>query len=109
MAIKVFCKLSFGLKGSSRFEMAPMTLGEAVGLVDEVTEFPLQVQGFGGEAAGGFDGAGVFGAQSLNPGGGQRLFLASDALYFRDQGVGIKLGRGEEFVGGLFDFELHSQ
>ena len=41
----------------------------------------LQFQGFGGESAGGFDGADVFGAQSVNPGGGQRELLALDALH----------------------------
>jgi|ERR1019366_1263372 hypothetical protein len=34
--------------------------GQGVGLVDEVAEGALQAQGFGGEGAGGFDGAGVF-------------------------------------------------
>jgi len=44
--------------------------GQAVGLIDEVAELPLQVQSFGGDGAGGLDGTGVFGAQSLDPGGG---------------------------------------
>ena len=39
-------------------------------MVDEVAEVAFQFQGFGGKAAGGFDGAGVFGARSLAPGGG---------------------------------------
>jgi hypothetical protein len=42
----------------------------------------LQVQGFGGEGAGGLNAAGVFLTQSLNTGGGQRQSLASkDSLH----------------------------
>ena len=44
--------------------------GEGVGPVDEVAEGALQVQGFGGEGAGGFDGAGVVAPQRLKIGGG---------------------------------------
>jgi hypothetical protein len=61
-------------------------------LVDEVAEGALQVQGFGGEGAGGVDGAGVFGAQSMDAGGGQRLLLVTDALHFAYPGVGIEFG-----------------
>ena len=39
-------------------------------LVDEVAEGALQVQGFGGEGAGGFDAAAIFVAQRLKAGGG---------------------------------------
>ena len=45
--------------------------GEGVGLVDEVAEGALQGQGFGGAGAGGFDGSGVFVAQSVKADGGQ--------------------------------------
>jgi len=38
-------------------------------------ELLLQVQGFGGAGADGFDGAGVFGAQSLNPAAVSGCFL----------------------------------
>jgi len=61
----------------------------AVGLVDEVAEGALQGQGFGGEAAGGFEGAGVLVAQGVEAGGGQRLLFAADVLYFADPGVGV--------------------
>jgi hypothetical protein len=54
--------------------------GEAVGLVDEVAQGALQLQGLGGKGAGGFDGAGVFVAQGVEAGGGQGLLLAADAL-----------------------------
>ena len=43
--------------------------GQAVGLVCEVAERALQVQGFGGEGAGGLDGAGAFLAQGVEAGG----------------------------------------
>jgi len=56
--------------------------GQGVGLVDEVAGRALLGQGFGGEGAGGGDGAGVFVPQYLKAGGGQRQFLAPDALYF---------------------------
>jgi hypothetical protein len=56
--------------------------GLAIGLVDEVAEGALQGQGFNGEGAGGFDGAGVFGAQGVDPGGGQRQFLALPIFLF---------------------------
>ena len=65
-------------------------------------ERALQFRGFGGEGAGGFDGAGVFLAQPLNPGGGQRQFLAPDALHFAYPGVGIEFGHGKKLVFGLF-------
>ena len=39
-------------------------------MVDEVAEGALQGQGFGGEGAGGFEGASVIVLQSANPGGG---------------------------------------
>ena len=45
----------------------------------------------------------------LNPGGGQRQFLASDALHFAHPGVGIEFGRGEKLVAGLFDGVFHPQ
>jgi hypothetical protein len=45
-------------------------------LVDEAAEHALQFQRFIGAGAGGLDAARVFLAQSLNPGGGQRQFLA---------------------------------
>ena len=48
----------------------PSRRGEGVGLVDEVAERALQVQGFGGEGAGGVDGAGVFVPQRVKAGGG---------------------------------------
>jgi hypothetical protein len=54
--------------------------GEGVGLVDKVAEGALQGQGFGGEGAGGFEGARVFVAQGVEGGGGQGLLLATDAL-----------------------------
>jgi hypothetical protein len=47
--------------------------------------------------------AGVFLAQSLNPRGSQRQFLASDALHLAHPGVGIEFGYGEKLVAGLFD------
>jgi hypothetical protein len=65
--------------------------GEGVGLVDEVAEGALKGQGFGGEGAGGGDGAGVLVPQRVEVGGGQRVLLAAEALYFADPGVGIKL------------------
>jgi len=58
----------------------------------------LQGQGFGGEGAGGCDGAGVFAAQGVMAGGGQRLLLASDALYFADQGLGDHLEQSSNFA-----------
>ena len=45
----------------------------------------------------------------MKAGGGQRLFLPTDALHFADPGVGIQLGQGEELVAGLFDAVSHSQ
>jgi hypothetical protein len=78
-------------------------------LVDEVAVGALQGQGFGGEGAGGGDGAGVFVPYGVKSGRGQGMFFATDALYFGGPGVGIKLGRGEERVAGLFDGLIHSQ
>ena len=83
--------------------------GQAVGLVDEVAERALQSQRFGGEGAGGFDGAGVLVTQGLEAGGGEWLLLATDALHFADRGVGIQVGQGEKLVAGLFDPVFHSQ
>jgi hypothetical protein len=48
-------------------------------------------------------------AQGVEAGGGQGLLLATDALYFGDPGVGVRLGQGEELVAGLFDAVFHSQ
>ena len=45
----------------------------------------------------------------VEAGGGQRLLLAADALYFADPGVGVQVGQGEELVAGLFDGVFHSQ
>ena len=36
-------------------------------------------------------------------GGGERVFLAADALYLGDEGVGVEFGQGLQLVGGLFD------
>jgi hypothetical protein len=58
----------------------------------------VEVQGFGGEGAGVFDGAGVFVAQGMEAGGGQRLLLAADALYFADPGVRVQVGIGEKLA-----------
>ena len=44
--------------------------GQSVGLVDEVVEGARQFQGFGGEGAGGGDGAGVFVPQPVKAGDG---------------------------------------
>jgi len=67
------------------------------------------LQGFGGAGAGGLDGAGILVPQRVHPGGGQRQFLAQDALYFAYPGVGIELGYGEKLVAGLFDGVFHPQ
>ena len=75
--------------------------GQGVGLVDEVAEGALQVQGFGGEGTCGFNAAGVFLAQSLNPRGGQRRFVPPYALHFADPSVGMEFGHGEKLVAGL--------
>ena len=56
--------------------------GKAVGLVDEVAQDALQFHSFGGEGAGGFVGAGVFGARSVEAGGGQQQFLALPIFLF---------------------------
>jgi hypothetical protein len=42
-------------------------------------------------------------------GGGQRLFLAPDALHLGHPGVGIEFGYGEKLVAGLFDSVFHPQ
>jgi hypothetical protein len=78
-------------------------------MVDEVAEGALQFQGFGGEGAGGSDGAGVFVAQCVKAGGGQRLLLAPEALCFADPGVGVQVGQGENLVAGLFDALFYSR
>ena len=83
--------------------------GQGAGLVDEVAEGALQGQGFGGEGAGGFDGAGVLVPQGVKAGGGQRLLLATDALYFADPGVGVQVGQGEKLVAVPLDAAFHSQ
>ena len=44
--------------------------GQSVGLVDEVAESARQVQGFGGQGAGGDDGAGVLVPQRVEVSGG---------------------------------------
>jgi hypothetical protein len=75
--------------------------GEGVGLVDEVAVGALSVQGFGGEGAGGGDGAGVFVPQSVDPGGGQGKSFAPDAIHFADLGVGIEVGSSERVIAGL--------
>jgi hypothetical protein len=67
--------------------------GQGVGLVDRVAEGALQFQGFGGEGEGGVNGAGVFIMQSVKSGGGERQFLAPDALHFAYPGVQIGLGQ----------------
>ena len=87
----------------------PVNAPQGIGLVDEVAERALQFQSFGGEGAGGFDAAGVLLAQSLNPSGGQREFLASDALHFGYPWVGIEVGYGEKLAAGLFDRVFHAQ
>jgi hypothetical protein len=51
---------------------------QGVGLVDEVAEGAPQVQGFGGEGAGGLDGAGVLGAQRLKANGGLVSIVSTD-------------------------------
>ena len=78
-------------------------------MIDEVAEGALQGQGFGGEGAGGFDGASVFVAQCVEAGGGEGVLLAADALYFADPGVGVQVGQGEELVAGLFEGVFYSQ
>jgi hypothetical protein len=45
----------------------------------------------------------------VNARGGQREFLAPDALHFAHPGVGIELGQGEKLVAGLFDPIFHPQ
>ena len=45
----------------------------------------------------------------VKAGGGQRLFLAADALHFAYPGVGIEVGYGEKLVAGLFDGVFHPQ
>jgi hypothetical protein len=45
----------------------------------------------------------------VDSGGGQRLFLAPDALHFAYPGVGIEFGCGEKLVAGVFDRLFHPQ
>ena len=78
-------------------------------MVDQIAEIALQVQGFGGKGAGGFDGVPIFGAQALDAGGGQEKFFAADALDLRYPSVGIEFGDGEKFVAGLFDGVFYPQ
>ena len=52
--------------------------GQRVGLIDEVAEGTLQVQGFGGEGAGGFGGAGVFVPQRVKADGGSVSIMRTD-------------------------------
>src|ERR1017187_8490197 len=64
----------FGKAGSSHAERGGfpheinLRRGQAVGLVCEVAEGALQFQGFGGEGAGGLDGADVFVPESVKAG-----------------------------------------
>ena len=64
-----------GMRGGFPYQLN-LHRSQGVGLVDKVAEGALQGQCFGGEGAGGLNAAGVFLAQSPDPGGGQRLFLA---------------------------------
>ena len=52
--------------------------GQGVGLADEAAEGASQVQSFGGEGAGGFDGAGVLIAQEKEVGGGLVSIVRTD-------------------------------
>ena len=45
----------------------------------------------------------------MDLGGGQREFLAPDALHLGYPGVGIEFGYGEKLVAGLFDCLFHPQ
>ena len=76
-------------------------------MVDEVAEGGLQGQGFGGEDEGGLEVAGVLVPQRVEAGGGERLFLAPEALYFADPGVGVQFSRGEELAAELCDAVFH--
>jgi hypothetical protein len=58
---------------------------QAVRLVDEVAEGALQGQDFGGEGAGGFDGAGVFVAQGVEAGGRLVSIVSTDTGKFIDR------------------------
>jgi hypothetical protein len=51
--------------------------GQGVVLVDEVAEGALQGQGFGGEGAGGFEGAGVLVPQRVEAGSGLVLIVGT--------------------------------
>ena len=62
------------------------------GLVEEVTQGAFQGQAFGGEGAGGLDGARVFVAQGVKAGGGWWLLLATDVLDLAYPGIGVQLG-----------------
>ena len=59
--------------------MRPVANREAAYRVT-AAEPALQFQCFGGEGAGGLYGAGVFGAQGVEAGGGQGLLLATDSI-----------------------------
>ena len=78
-AARALCRRRDGHAGRGGLpQQVDLRWGQGVGLVDEVAEGALQGLGFGGEGAGGFDGAGVFFAQGVDTGGGQRAFLAAD-------------------------------
>jgi hypothetical protein len=77
--------------------------GQGVGFVDEVAKVALSGLGF--SRAGGGDGACVIVAQGVEAGGGQRLLLGTDALYFAGPGVGVQFGQGEKLVAGLFNLK----
>jgi len=53
--------------------------GQGVGLVDEVAERALQVQGFSGKGAGGGDGAGVLLPQRVQTGAGLVSIVRTEA------------------------------
>jgi hypothetical protein len=61
-------------------------------LVHEVTDPAFELQGFCSEGSGGYDGGGVFLAERLEAGGGERLVLAADTFDFGDEGVGVEGG-----------------
>ena len=63
----------------------------------------VEVYCFGGEGVSGRRGrwCGCIVPQSVDTGGGQRLFLPPDALHFAYPGVGIEVGHGEKLGAGL--------